>query len=78
MALKLDSKFLEKLSVTLTARINELEIEIKKYAGAEVNVSSPKQLAECFFRKAEIQENARVRKTAAARAIRPQPMSWKN
>ncbi len=62
--IELDSKFLEKLSVKLTARINELEIEIKKYAGDEVNVSSPKQLAEVLFEKLKIQENARVRKTA--------------
>jgi DNA polymerase I len=61
---ELDSKFLEKLSVKLTARVNELETEIKKYAGAEVNVSSPKQLAEVLFEKLKIQENARVRKTA--------------
>jgi DNA polymerase I len=61
---ELDSKFLEKLSVKLTARVNELETEIKKFAGAEVNVSSPKQLAEVLFEKLKIQENARVRKTA--------------
>jgi DNA polymerase-1 len=62
--IELDSKFLEKLSVKLTARINELEVEIKKYAGDEVNVSSPKQLAGVLFEKLKIQENARVRKTA--------------
>jgi DNA polymerase-1 len=61
---ELDSPFLAKLSVKLTARINELEVEIKKYAGAEVNVSSPKQLAEVLFEKLQIQQNARVKKTA--------------
>ncbi len=60
----LDSKFLETLSVKLTARIGELELEIKKYAGDEVNVNSPKQLAEVLFEKLQIQQNARVRKTA--------------
>ena len=60
----LDVKFLEKLSVKLTARIAELEIAIKEYAGAEVNVSSPKQLAEVLFEKLQIQQNARVKKTA--------------
>jgi DNA polymerase-1 len=62
--IEIDRNFLEKLSVRLTARINELEVEIKKFAGAEVNVSSPKQLAEVLFEKLKIQENARVRKTA--------------
>ncbi len=60
----LDSKFLEKLSAKLTARIAELETEIKKHAGAEVNVSSPKQLAEVLFEKLQIQQKARVKKTA--------------
>jgi len=62
--IEIDSKFLEKLSIKLTARINELEIEIKKFAGAEVNVSSPKQLAEVLFEKLQIQKSAHVRKTA--------------
>ena len=61
---ELDYPFLAKLSLKLTARINELEIEIKKYAGAEVNVSSPKQLAEVLLEKLQIQQNARVKKTA--------------
>jgi len=62
--IELDSKFLEKLSIKLTARIAELETEIKKYAGAEVNIGSPKQLAEVLFEKLKIQESARVKKTA--------------
>ncbi len=62
--IELDSAFLQKLSVKLTARIGELETGIKKYAGAEVNVSSPKQLAEVLFEKLQIQKNAHVRKTA--------------
>lgn len=61
---ELDTRFLDKLSVKLTARIAELETEVKKYAGAEVNVSSPKQLAEVLFEKLQIQKSARVRKTA--------------
>jgi DNA polymerase-1 len=62
--IELDSLFLTKLSIKLTARIAELETEIKKYAGAEVNVSSPQQLAEVLFEKLQIQKRARVKKTA--------------
>jgi DNA polymerase-1 len=62
--IELDVNFLKHFSVKLTARIGELETAIKEYAGAEVNVSSPKQIAEVLFEKLQIQQNARVRKTA--------------
>jgi DNA polymerase I len=62
--IELNSGFLSKLSIKLTARIAELETAIKKYAGEEVNISSPKQLAEVLFEKLKIQENVHVRKTA--------------
>lgn len=62
--IELDSPFLAKLSVKFTARIGELEILIKGYAGADVNVSSPQQMAEVLFEKLQIQKSARVKKTA--------------
>lgn len=62
--IELDSKFLAKLSAKLGARIAELEKGIRVYAGDEVNISSPQQMAEVLFEKLEIQGLARVKKTA--------------
>ncbi len=59
----IDSPFLAKFSERLNARIAELDAEIKKYAGEEVNVASPQQLAAVLFEKLQIQKSVYIRKT---------------
>ncbi len=48
---KLDTKYLDKMSVELTQRINEIQKLIFKEAGQEFNISSPAQLAMVLFDK---------------------------
>ena len=62
--IELNVKSLHKLSVKLTARLEELDKGIRKYAGAEVNINSPQQLAELLFEKLMVQKGGRVRRTA--------------
>ncbi|MDD5290362.1 MAG: DNA polymerase I [Patescibacteria group bacterium] len=52
--IKIDVKFLNKMSQELEARIKKLESRIYKLAGTEFNVASPKQLKEILFEKMKI------------------------
>jgi DNA polymerase-1 len=52
--IKIDVKFLQKMSKELETRIKKLESEIYEFAGKEFNVASPKQLKEILFDKMEI------------------------
>ncbi len=47
----IDSEFLKKLNQNYSKQLKELENKIWKEAGAEFNVSSPKQLGEVLFEK---------------------------
>jgi DNA polymerase I len=47
----IDSDFLQKLNKDYSEQLRELETKIWKEAGAEFNVSSPKQLGEILFNK---------------------------
>jgi len=52
--IKIDIKFLQKMSKSLESRIKSLESKIYKLSGAEFNVASPKQLKEVLFEKMKI------------------------
>lgn len=54
VGVKIDTKFLEKLSKDLAKRLGELTKSIHKEAGQEFNVNSPLQLAEILFEKLEL------------------------
>ena len=51
---KIDTKFLKTLSVTMGEEIKELEVKIFKLAGGEFNVRSPKQLSHILFEKLKL------------------------
>jgi DNA polymerase I len=61
--IELDCAFLSRFSSGLTSRIAELESGIREYAGDEVNISSPQQLAAVLFEKLQIQKKVHIRKT---------------
>jgi len=48
---KIDVPFLQKMSKKISADLVEIEEEIKKQAGAEFNVASPKQVSKILFEK---------------------------
>jgi 5'-3' exonuclease len=48
--IKVNTKYLEDLSVEYTKELNDLKSRIYKLAGREFNVDSPKQLAEVLFK----------------------------
>lgn len=50
----IDKEVLEKLSLQLTKRINELISEIYNFAGCQFNINSPKQLSEILFTKLKL------------------------
>ncbi len=52
--IKLDSDYLEKMSVELADQISDVEQQIYGYADTEFNVSSPSQLAEILFDKLQL------------------------
>lgn len=51
---KIDTKYLTKLSVEFAKRITDLEKEIYKITREEFNISSPKQLGEILFTKMKL------------------------
>ncbi|MBU4331935.1 DNA polymerase I [Patescibacteria group bacterium] len=51
---KIDDKFLGKMSVSVQRKINALELKIYKLAGKKFNVRSPLQLKEILFEKLKI------------------------
>ncbi len=52
--IKIDIKFLNKMSQELELKIENLELKIYKLSGQEFNVASPKQLKEILFDKMKI------------------------
>ena len=46
---KLDTEFLQELSIDIHKKIDKVQAEIHKLAGQEFNISSPKQLSDVFF-----------------------------
>jgi len=52
--IKIDLKFLKKLSVKYGRRLDELRTEIHKYADKDFNINSTQQLAEILFEKLEL------------------------
>ncbi len=50
----IDKSVLEKLSLELSKRINELIAEIYSQAGREFNINSPKQLSEILFKELKL------------------------
>lgn len=63
VGIKIDAKFLEKLSKDYHKKLAEIESEIYKQAGREFNVNSPKQLGEVLFTELGLQ-GKRQKKTA--------------
>ena len=58
-----DTDSLGETSRLYTARMNEIEQEIKNLVGIEFNISSPKQVGEILFDKLKIVEKAKKTKT---------------
>ncbi len=52
--IKLDTSYLDKMSVELADQISDIEQEVFGYANQEFNVSSPSQLAEVLFSNLEL------------------------
>ena len=61
--INLDIKFLDKLSEKTKTEVNDLAEKIYKEAGAEFNISSPKQLGEILFDQMKISKNPKKTKT---------------
>jgi len=47
----IDKPYLENVKVQLLTDLDDLDVSIKKLIGTELNINSPKQLADFFFRK---------------------------
>jgi DNA polymerase I len=58
-----DTKRLERLSVTFNRQLEKLEEEIYKLAGEEFKINSPKQLSEVLYKKLKIQPPRRRQTT---------------
>ncbi len=61
--IKVNTKYLEDLSVEYTKELNELKARIYKFAGREFNVDSPKQLAEVLFKDLGLKPKGAVGKS---------------
>ena len=61
--ISIDAKGLKTYSIELENTLNELETAIKKEAGLEFNLDSPKQLGQILFEHMEITQKARKTKT---------------
>lgn len=59
----IDKVALKALSTEFSGRMNIIEEEVKKLAGEDFNVSSPKQVGEILFDKLKIDEKAKKTKT---------------
>ena len=64
--IKVDSKFLEKLSIKFKKKIKDLEKEIFKISKKEFNIGSPKQLGEIIYNELKIAVLKRTRKGSFA------------
>ena len=73
--IKVDAKFLNRLSGEAEIDIKELESEIYKLSGEEFNLNSPKQMKEVLFDKLKLEPIAN-RKTKSGLSPR-RPGNWK-
>ena len=64
--IKVDSKFLEKLSIKFKKKIKDLEKEIFKISKKEFNIGSPKQLCEIIYNELKIAVLKKTRKGSFA------------
>lgn len=60
----LDIEFLQQMSAELSARINEVAIQIYQITGEEFNLNSPQQLSHVLFEQMKLSPPGRARKTA--------------
>ena len=60
--IRIDIKYLEKLSISLKESLINLEKEIHEFAGVDFNLNSPKQLAEILFERLNLNKK-KSRKT---------------
>lgn len=60
---RIDSVALAESSKVLTAEMNVLDAEIQQIAGANFNISSPKQVGEILFDRLKIEQKAKKTKT---------------
>jgi DNA polymerase-1 len=63
VGVKIDVDFLKTAAATLTERIGELEQEIYRLAGYQLNLNSSQQLGELLFEKMNLPVKKRTRKT---------------
>ncbi|HRH30454.1 MAG TPA: DNA polymerase [Candidatus Paceibacterota bacterium] len=63
--IKVNTKYLEELSVEYTKELNDLKSRIYKLAGREFNVDSPKQLAEVLFKDLGLKPKGSVGKSGS-------------
>ena len=63
--IKVNTKYLEDLSVEYTKELNDLKSRIYKLAGREFNVDSPKQLAEVLFKDLGLKPKGAVGKSGS-------------
>ncbi len=59
--IKVDKKYLKKLSTDFSKRISKLESKIYKDTGTEFNIASPKQLSEVLFDKLKLKPPKKTR-----------------
>ena len=62
---RIDSEELDRMSVKLTSRLDELTRECWRLAGTEFNIGSPSQVGEVLFEKLKIDPKAKRTKTGA-------------
>ena len=60
---RIDADSLRETSALFTQRMVDIENEIRQVAGAELNISSPKQIGELLFDKLKLMERPRKTKT---------------
>ncbi len=63
MGIALDIEFLQQMSAELSARINEIAIQIYQITGEEFNLNSPQQLSHVLFEQMKLSPPGRARKT---------------
>ncbi|MCK4918401.1 MAG: hypothetical protein KAS02_01290 [Candidatus Pacebacteria bacterium] len=68
--IKLDLKYLKKLSIDYTKKLNILEKEIWKQSGEEFNINSPKQLSEILFEKMNLETKSRKKTSTGMRSTK--------
>lgn len=70
IGIKLDKKYLQKLSKKLHKEITGLEKNIYKHAGSEFNINSPKQLGEVLFDTLELKPKNQKKTSTGQRSTK--------